>query len=150
MTLETLRRSGSAASRILVCGFLGWAGAAFCSNAPALAQEDSTQEAAVAPGALLGPVELRAVVAPVAFYFDNLLAIVLPAATNPVQIVEAHRFLEKREKDQKLQPDAEWDPAILALINYPEVILKMNADLEWTTALGNAVIDQLEDVLYMI
>ena len=119
---------------------------------PALAQEDAVDQEAAAtlPGDLLGPDELRRVVAPVAFYSDDLLAIVLPASTNPLQIVEAQRFLKKRKKDQKLEPNAEWDPSILALINYPEVIEKMNADLEWTKALGNAVIDQLDDVMDMI
>lgn len=122
------------------------------SAMPALAQEDTPAQEAVAtlPGGLLGPEQLRRVVAPVAFYSDDLLAIVLPASTNPLQIVEAQRFLVKRKKNQKLQPNAEWDPAVLALINYPEVIEKMNAELEWTKVLGNAVIDQLQDVMDMI
>jgi Protein of unknown function (DUF3300) len=64
--------------------------------------------------------------------------------------VQAQRFLDKRNTDQKLQPDAEWDPSILALINYPEVVSKMNADLDWTEDLGNAVIDQQQGVMDMI
>jgi hypothetical protein len=141
---------GRALGRYVLCGFVTWAGAALGAGAPALAQDAAAQEAAIPEGALLGPAELRRVVEPIAFYPDDLLAIVLPAATNPLQVVEAQRFLTKRDEDQKLQPDPNWDPAILALINYPEVIEKMNAQLEWTTALGNAVIDQLEDVLDMI
>lgn len=135
--------------RLVRYALVAGAGAFLCAGAPALAQEDTAaQEAAAAlPGGRLGFEDLRRVVAPVAFYADDLLAVVLPAATNPLQIVEAQRFLQKRKKDQKLEPNAEWDPSILALINYPEVIEKMNADLEWTTALGNAVIDQLDDVL---
>ena len=101
-------------------------------------------------GALLGSEELRPLVAPIALYPDDLLAIVLPSSTNPVQIVEAARFLEKRRTDQSLKPDPNWDPSILALINYPQVVAKMDADLAWTTALGNAVIDQLQDVMDMI
>ncbi|HVR65502.1 MAG TPA: DUF3300 domain-containing protein [Verrucomicrobiae bacterium] len=133
------------------CALVAGAGLFLCAAAPAQAQDDAAaQEAAATLPAFLGPDELRRVVAPVAFYSDDLLAIVLPAATNPLQIVEAQRFLTKRKKDQKLEPNAEWDPSILALINYPEVIEKMNADLEWTKALGNAVIDQLDDVLDMI
>jgi hypothetical protein len=112
--------------------------------------QDVADEAAAPAGGLLGPDELRRVVSPVAFYPDDLLAIVLPAATNPLQVVQAQRFLEKQNADQKLQPDAEWDAAILALINYPEVIQKMNADIQWTETLGNAVIDQLDDVMDMI
>jgi hypothetical protein len=134
-----------------VCGLVGWV-IALCDALPARAQETSAAQEAAAtpPGERLGPEELRPLVAPIALYPDDLLAIVLPAATNPVQIVEAQRFLEKQRTDKKLQPDPEWDPSILALINYPQVVAKMDADLSWTTALGNAVIDQLDDVLAMI
>src|SRR5262245_8684398 len=149
MQVEVSWRWEQTLGRLVFYGLVAWLGTALSAATPAPAQ-DAAEEAAIPAGELLGPDELRRVVAPVAFYPDNLLAIVLPAATNPLQIVEAQRFLETRQKDQKLQPDAEWDPAILALINYPEVIAKMNADLEWTKALGNAVIDQLEDVMDMI
>jgi len=119
---------------------------------PVRAQDNTApQEAAAAPAPeLLGPDELRKLVAPVALYPDDLLAIVLPAATNPLQVVQAQRFLDKRKTDQNLKPNSEWDPAVLALINYPEVVSKMNADLDWTESLGNAVIDQQKDVMDMI
>jgi hypothetical protein len=136
--------------RLVRCALVAAAGVLLlCAGAPALAQDDAADQEAAAtlPGGRLGFEELRRVVAPVAFYSDDLLAVVLPASANPLQIVEAQRFLQKRKKDQKLEPNAEWDPSILALINYPEVIEKMNADLEWTKALGNAVIEQLDDVL---
>ena len=152
MKRETFRRHGRAAARLVLCGILTWAGALLCSASPVWAQEGvADQEAAVPPaGELLGSEELRPLVAPIALYPDDLLAIVLPASTNPVQIVEAQRFLEKRRTDAALQPNPEWDPSILALLNYPQVVAKMDADLSWTTALGNAVIDQLDDVLAMI
>jgi hypothetical protein len=133
-------------------GLLGWSGAALCAGAPAWAQEAApAQQVAAAPkGDLLLPEELRPLVAPIALYPDDLLAIVLPASTNQVQIVEAARFLEKQRTDKTLKPDPNWDPSILALINYPQVVAKMDADLSWTIALGNAVIDQLQDVMAMI
>ena len=152
MKFGALRRHKLSPARLLLCGLLGWAGAAFGDAAPGWAQESAAaQEAAAAPAAeLLGPEELRKLVAPVVLYPDDLLAIVLPASTNPLQIVQAQRFLDKRKADQTVQPNAEWDPSILALINYPEVVSKMNADLDWTQALGNAVIDQQQDVMDMI
>src|SRR5262245_37087354 len=73
------------------------------------------------PG-LLSAEEIRAIVAPVALYPDDLLAVVLPAATNPLQVVQAGQYLAKQKADSSLQPDPEWDPAVLALLNYPEVI----------------------------
>jgi hypothetical protein len=99
---------------------------------------------------LLTAEELNALVAPVALYPDDLLAIVLPAATNPVQVVEAQRFLDKRASDPNLKPDEDWDPSVIALVNYPEVVKKMNDDLSWTQDLGNAVLDQQDDVLKAI
>ena len=99
---------------------------------------------------LLTAEELNAVVAPVALYPDELLAIVLPASTNPIQVVEAQRFLDQRAKDPNLQPDQEWDPSVLALINYPEVVKKMSDDISWCQDLGNAVLDQQDDVLAAI
>src|SRR5215468_3938870 len=150
MKPETSRRFWRPAVRLALCGVLAW-GAVLCAGAHAWAQQAATQQAAAAPaGQLLGPEELRPLVAPIALYPDDLQAIVLPASTNPTQIVEAARFLEKQRTDKKLKPNANWDPAILALINYPQVIAKMDADLDWTMALGNAVIDQLQDVLSMI
>lgn len=132
-------------------GFGAWL-ALTAGAAPVFAQEETAAvetDAEPAP-ALLGPDELRKLVAPVVFYPDDLLAIVLPAATSPLQIVQAQRLLDKRKSDPNLQPDEEWDPSVLALLNYPEVIAKMNADLEWTENLGNAVIDQQTDVMDMI
>ena len=126
------------------------------ANHPALAQFADAQEGAAPPAdaaeqtsavPLLSADELRALVAPVALYPDELLAIVLPAATNPLQVVEAQRFLDKQKADPNLQPDTEWDPAVLALLNYPEVVKLMNDDLDWTQELGNAVMDQQKEVL---
>ena len=56
-------------------------------------------------------------------------------------------FLEKQAADSSLQPNPDWDPSVLALINYPDVIDLMNADLDWTERLGNAVLDQQGDVM---
>ena len=152
MNLEIPRRQGRALRRLVLYGLLALAVAVLCAGAPAWAQEaaPTQQVAAAAKADLLLPEELRPLVAPIALYPDDLLAIVLPASTNPVQIVESARFLEKQRTDKTLKPNPNWDPSILALINYPQVIAKMDADLSWTTALGNAVIDQLQDVMAMI
>ena len=82
----------------------------------------------------------------VALYPDPLLALVLQGSTLPLQVVQATRFLEKRARDASLQPDPGWDTSIVGLLNYPTVLVMMNDDLEWTEALGTAVVDQLPDV----
>src|SRR3954466_6383187 len=64
----------------------------------------------------------------------------------PVYIVQATRFLEKRAKDPSLKPDPGWDTSTVGLLNYPTVLKMMNDDLDWTEAIGAAVVDRLPDV----
>jgi hypothetical protein len=96
---------------------------------------------------LLSANELGQLVGPIALYPDDLLAIVLPAATYPLQIVQAARFLDDVEADASLQPDESWDDSVVALLNYPEVIELLNEDLDWTWRLGEAVVAQQADVI---
>jgi len=95
----------------------------------------------------LSQYELQELVGPIALYPDDLLAIVLPAAAYPLQVVEAARFLEALETDPTLQPDPDWDDSIVALINYPEVVELLNEDLDWTWRLGESVVAQQTDVI---
>jgi hypothetical protein len=145
------------AKRFPVVALLLWLLALTCHDAEAQFADAAPSEATASGDAegdqsstLLTAEELNAVVAPVALYPDELLAIVLPASTNPIQVVEAQRFLDNRAKDPNLQPDQEWDPSVLALINYPEVVKKMSDDISWCQDLGNAVLDQQDDVLKAI
>ncbi len=107
-------------------------------------------DAATAIYALQTPAELQDLVGPIALYPDDLISIILPAATYPVQIVQAARFLEQREGNPELQPPDDWDDAVVALLNYPEVIELMNDDLDWTWALGEAFLNQQADVLVAV
>jgi hypothetical protein len=91
--------------------------------------------------------ELEELVGPVALYPDDLIGIILPASTYPLQIVEAARYLEAYETNPALQPDEDWDDAVVALLNYPEIIELLNEDLDWTWNLGEAVVNQQADVL---
>jgi len=95
----------------------------------------------------LSATELEDLVGPVALYPDDLLAIVLPASTYPLEIVQAARFLKMLESDSSLEPDEEWDDSIVALLNYPDVVGMMDEDIDWTWRLGEAVINQQSDVI---
>lgn len=99
---------------------------------------------------LLSTVDLEELVGPIALYPDDLLAIVLPAAAYPLQIVEAARFLEALEDDPSLEPSQDWDDSVVALTNYPEVIELLNDDIDWTWRLGEAVVSQQADVVAAI
>lgn len=91
--------------------------------------------------------ELENLVSRIALYPDDLVAIILPAATNPLQIVQADRFLDKRKSDPKAPVDEKWDDAVKSLLNYPEVVKKMSQDLDWTADLGEAVVTDQGAVL---
>jgi hypothetical protein len=104
------------------------------------------QAAAAAPK-LFTTEELDSLVARIALYPDDLIAILMPASTFPLDVVQAARFLEKRKKNPKLKPSDKWDPSVLGLLNYPEVIKLMNDDLEWTEWFGTAVINQQQELM---
>jgi hypothetical protein len=123
----------------LALGVLGAAAAVFG------AREAAAQDAAEA--AALTGTELAELVGPIALYPDDLVAIVLPASTYPLQVVEAARLLERRKDNPSLQADSDWDDSVVALLNYPEVVRLMNDDLDWTYDLGSAVLNQRADVL---
>jgi hypothetical protein len=126
-------------------------GAVILARPVALAQEGTVVEEIVveSPG-LRSANEIRALVSPVAILPDDLLAVVLLAAANPFQIAQAGRYLKKNQADFSQEPDPDWDLAIRALIDNPDVIQAMNDDLDWTEQLGRAFIDQRSDVLATI
>jgi hypothetical protein len=110
-------------------------------------------QAPAAPGGAAPPPyteELSKLVGPIALYPDDLVGIILPASTNPLQLVQADRYLDKRKADPKLPVDEKWDDAVKSLLNYPDVVKMMSADLDWTSALGEAVVADQGAVLEAI
>ena len=79
----------------------------------------------------------------------------LPASAYPVQIVQAQRWLDKNKalvakNDYSGIDKQNWDPAVKALARFPDVIKLMSADLDWTTDLGDAEVNQPQDVAEVI
>ena len=118
--------------RAMVAAFVA---VVFAAQAMAQAPASST---GAAPQ--LSAEDLDNLVGRIALYPDDLVAIILPASTNPLQIVQADRFLDKRKTDPKLPIDDKWDDSVKALVNYPDVVKMMSGDLDWTSALGEAVV----------
>ena len=118
-----------------------------CSGPFLYAQSTDDTTITVEAVELLNDEALRELVSPVALYPDDLLAIVLPASTYPLQIVAAARYRAAAESDTSLEPDENWDESVVALLNYPEALNFLNNDLNWTWELGQAVLAQQEDVL---
>ncbi len=101
-------------------------------------------------GQFLAPPQVAELVARIALYPDDLVGIILPASTYPLQIVQAARYLDAVRGNSTLAPDDSWDNSVVALLNYPDVVNMMNRDLEWTERLGQAVILQQADVIAAI
>ncbi|MBP2312637.1 DUF3300 domain-containing protein [Azospirillum soli] len=111
-----------------------------------LAQPSGAQSPAAEP-AKMDSAQLQTLVGRIALYPDDLLAIVLPASTQPLQVVQAQRLLEQRRSNPKLTPPKSWDPSVVALLNYPDALKVMNDDLDWTQQLGEAVVRQQDGVM---
>src|SRR3954453_21065093 len=123
------------------------------ADAPA-APSSQFQTAGKPPAAaeLLKPEQLEALVAPIALYPDELLANVLAASTYPLEVVQADRWLKERKtlKGDALKTEVEkqpWDDSIKALASTAEVLAMMSDKLDWTKALGDAVLAQQPDVM---
>jgi hypothetical protein len=122
-------------------GFAYQAGASISQPAPQALQESAEQ--------------LQQLVAPIALYPDALIGQVLAAATYPSEIVEAEKWMEKHKDLQgdKLAKEVNkqsWDPSVKALTQFPAVLANMNQNLAWTSELGDAYVNQQQDVTQAI
>jgi hypothetical protein len=96
--------------------------------------------------------QLRELTAPIALYPDALVAQILAAAEYPNQIADAERFLERYPEltGEALAEEVDgqdWDPSVKALTQFPTVLANMAQNLAWTSALGDAYMNQPDDVM---
>jgi hypothetical protein len=97
------------------------------------------------------PEQLQQLVAPIALYPDGLVAQILAGATYPEEIVEAGKWMEKHKdlQGEKLGKEVNkqhWDASIKALTQFPAVLANMNQNLAWTSELGDAWVNQAQDL----
>ena len=96
--------------------------------------------------------ELDQMLAPVALYPDDLLSQILMASTYPLEIVQADRWTKQNKNlkgdalTQALEKE-DWDASVKSLVNFPDVLSKMNENLEWTQKLGDALLTQQKQVM---
>jgi hypothetical protein len=101
------------------------------------------------------PKDMDALVAPIALYPDSLVAQILGAATYPDQVEAADAFV-KDNPDltgtalAQAAEDQEWDPSVVALVQFPSVLDKLAQNLGWTSALGDVSANQQADVMAAI
>jgi hypothetical protein len=101
--------------------------------------QPATQAAPASPYRVTPQTTLEDLVAPIALYPDDLLAILLPASAYPLDVVQASRFLDRLEKETSLQPNPAWDESVRNLLNTPDVVELMAENLDWTIRLGEEV-----------
>lgn len=90
--------------------------------------------------------DLEKLVIPIALHPDPLIAILLPAAVYPVEIVQAARFVKETNNIPKIDEQS-WDANVKAVAKFPELIAQMDADLAWTVELGQTFLDQPKELM---
>jgi hypothetical protein len=118
----------------------GFAGAALSARA---------QEAVPPPMPVyqtLSGAQLDQLLESIALYPDPLIAQILPASTFPTEIVMADRYVSGGDDPNQIDQQS-WDPSVQALARYPNVLQWMDQNLDWTTLLGQAFLNQQQDVM---
>ncbi len=90
--------------------------------------------------------ELHDLLAPIALYPDPLIAQILPAATFIDQVDEAARYLRQYGNTAPVD-DRPWDVSVRAVAHYPDVLFMMDQKYDWTVSLGQAFVNQQQDVM---
>jgi len=99
--------------------------------------------------------ELDQMLAPVALYSDAVLSHVLIAATYPLEVVQAARWSREHshlrgQAAVEAVEDMDWDASVKALVAFPELLSRMDEDIEWTQRLGDAFLLQEAELIASI
>ncbi|QWV95489.1 DUF3300 domain-containing protein [Geomonas oryzisoli] len=95
---------------------------------------------------LLYPEELDDLLGPIALYPDPLIAQILPAATFVDQIHDAANFVRLYGDTPRIDYQT-WDISVRAVAHYPQVLYMMDREYQWAASLGQAYIEQPQDVM---
>jgi hypothetical protein len=99
--------------------------------------------------------ELDSILAPIALYPDSVLSHVLIASTYPLEVIQAARWSRDNpgldgELAVAAVEDFDWDPSVRALTAFPELLARMDEDIEWTQQIGDAFLIQEAAVIAAI
>lgn len=89
--------------------------------------------------------ELDDLLAPIALYPDPLLAQLLPASTYPTEVADAEAWLVDGG-DPSYIDEQDWAESVRAIAHYPDTLRMMAENMDWTANLGDAFLNQPEDV----
>lgn len=90
--------------------------------------------------------ELDDLLGPIALYPDPLIAQILPASTFIDQIDEAARYVRQYGGSARIDVQP-WDVSVKAVAHYPDVLFMMDGKYEWTVSLGQAYVNQPQDLM---
>jgi len=96
--------------------------------------------------------ELDQMMAPIALYPDALLAQILMASTYPADIASAVQW-SKDNPDQdgdaavEAVQDESWDPSVMSLVAFPQVLTMMGEQPDWVQNVGDAFLSDSETVM---
>lgn len=98
------------------------------------------------------PQELERTLAPIALYPDPLLSQILMASTYPIEVVEAARWSRSHanlagEDAVRAAENENWDPSVKSLLAFPQVLARMDENLQWLQTLGDAFLGQEPQVM---
>jgi hypothetical protein len=119
----------------------------------AAAADAASIEAVVRAEGPLTPAELDTLFGPVALFPDPVLTQVLVAATFPLDVVKAGRFVAGAESlsDEERAAkaiDQGWDDSVRELAaGFPDLVTRMSDNVDWTEQAGEAVVAQTDEVL---
>ncbi|MBT8115643.1 MAG: DUF3300 domain-containing protein, partial [Arenicella sp.] len=96
--------------------------------------------------------EMEQILAPIALYPDTVLSHILIAATYPLEVVQAERWVSRHPELEgsdavEAVEDKDWDPSVRALVAFPQLLKRLSEDLEWTEKLGNAFLQDEKKLL---
>ena len=126
---------------------IGWLLLLLCTPV-AVAEYDSDEQTRPA----FSQQELDQMLAPIALYPDALLSQILMAATYPLEVVQAARWSRAHPEftgDQavKAVEQRDWDPSVISLTAFPQILVMMDEKLDWTERLGDAFLSQESQVM---
>jgi hypothetical protein len=98
---------------------------------------------------LLTNTELDDLLAPIALYPDPLLAQILPASTYPSEVVDVAAWIGGGGDISRID-EQDWDESVKAIAHYPDILNMMAANIDWTAELGDAFLNQPDDVISSI
>ena len=99
--------------------------------------------------------QIEQMVAPIALYPDALMTQVLMAAAYPYDVADADQWLQSNRGLSGTNLDnalatSSWDPSVIALCKFPTALDRMGRDIQWTTDLGTAFLNQRSEVMSAI